>query len=440
MTNSFLDKFRLLHDKEEAVVIVDNIDRGVEFRGTSLWVLIFAIFIASLGLNVNSTAVIIGAMLISPLMGPIMGLGLAVGINDLSLLRRSIFNYLLATVTALATSTVFFLISPLNSAHSEILARTSPNIYDVLIALFGGLAGILATGSKQKGNVIPGVAIATALMPPLCTAGYGLATLQIYYFIGAFYLFIINTVFIALATFITVRLLHLPYKRLPDKNADVRAKRVIWAIVILTLVPSIYFGYDIVMQDKFMKKANLFIETEAKFPNDYLLSKNIDAKNYRITLTFGGQQIPESQIAGLKSKLKAFGLERTRLEVQQGFAYLSATNTAEDGQVKQLSLILKSKEAALQAIQLKMDSLNDLRKTAFQVFRELKVQYPDITSAIINPSERISGDDSTQPVLLVILDFSGNKNSAERKKMEDWMKVRLSEKNIEILFRKTSKP
>jgi hypothetical protein len=194
------------------------------------------------------------------------------------------------------------------------------------------------------------------------------------------------------------------------------------------------------MQDKFMKKANLFIETEAKFPNDYLLSKNIDAKNYRITLTFGGQQIPESQIAGLKSKLKAFGLERTRLEVQQGFAYLSATNTAEDGQVKQLSLILKSKEAALQAIQLKMDSLNDLRKTAFQVFRELKVQYPDITSAIINPSERISGDDSTQPVLLVILDFSGNKNSAERKKMEDWMKVRLSEKIIEILFRKTSKP
>lgn len=440
MTNRFLDKFRLLHEKEEASVIVENIDKGVEFRGTNLWVLIFAIFIASLGLNVNSTAVIIGAMLISPLMGPIMGLGLAVGINDLSLLRKSIFNYLLATATALATSTVFFLISPLNSAHSEILARTSPNIYDVLIALFGGLAGILATGSKQKGNVIPGVAIATALMPPLCTAGYGLATLQLYYFIGAFYLFIINTVFIALATFITVRLLHLPYKRLPDKNADVRAKRVIWAIVILTLLPSIYFGYDIVMQDKFIKKAELFIETEAKFPNDYLLNKNIDAKNRRITLTFGGQQIPETQIAGLKNKLSAFGLGGALLEVQQGFAYLATTSVADDGRMKQLTLILKSKEAELQTIQKKMDSINDLRKTAYQIFRELKVQYPDITSAIINPSMRISGKDSTQTVLLVVLDFSGNKNSAERKKTEDWLKVRLSENNIEIIFRKNSSP
>ncbi|HNF32994.1 MAG TPA: DUF389 domain-containing protein, partial [Bacteroidia bacterium] len=202
--DNFFDKFKLNDEKEELETVVKNIDNGVIFRGTNLWVLIFAIFVASLGLNVNSTAVIIGAMLISPLMGPIMGIGLGIGINDVSLLKKAIYNYSIATGVALTTSTLFFLISPLSDAHSEILARTSPTIYDVLIALFGGFAGIIAASSKQKGNVIPGVAIATALMPPLCTAGYGLATLQFNFFVGAFYLFIINTVFIALATFIIV--------------------------------------------------------------------------------------------------------------------------------------------------------------------------------------------------------------------------------------------
>jgi len=184
--NNFFDKFKLHAEKEDLQTVISNIDAGVVFRGTNLWVLIFAIFVASLGLNVNSTAVIIGAMLISPLMGPIMGIGLGMGINDVALLRKAVYNYSIATGVALATSTVFFLLSPLDDAHSEILARTSPNIYDVLIALFGGFAGILATSSRQKGNVIPGVAIATALMPPLCTAGYGIATLQFSYFIGAF--------------------------------------------------------------------------------------------------------------------------------------------------------------------------------------------------------------------------------------------------------------
>ncbi|MBK7883354.1 MAG: TIGR00341 family protein [Chitinophagaceae bacterium] len=237
--------------------------------------LIFAIFIASLGLNLNSTAVIIGAMLISPLMGPIMGIGLGIGINDLTLLRKSIYNYLIATGAALTTSTIFFLLSPLNAAHSEILARTSPSIYDVLIALFGGFAGIIATSSRQKGNVIPGVAIATALMPPLCTAGYGLATFQFNFFYGAFYLFIINTVFIALATFIIVRLLHFPHKHLQNKKADKIANRVIGVIVLATLLPSIYFGYDMVQQDRFIKNANRFIANEAHFPNDYLLNKKL---------------------------------------------------------------------------------------------------------------------------------------------------------------------
>lgn len=194
--------FNIMPDKEDERQIVAQISSGVSFRGANLWVLIFAIFIASLGLNVNSPAVIIGAMLISPLMGPIIGMGLAVGINDVELLKRSARNFGVATLISVLTATVYFLLTPLGDARSELLARTSPTLYDVLIATCGGAAGIIALCTKGKGNVIPGVAIATALMPPLCTAGYGLATGHWLYFLGAFYLFFINTVFISLATYV----------------------------------------------------------------------------------------------------------------------------------------------------------------------------------------------------------------------------------------------
>ena len=192
--------FDLRQEKEDEQETIDSLKKGVEFRGTNLWVLIFAIFLASLGLNTNSTAVIIGAMLISPLMGPIMGFGLGLGIADFDLVKRSLRNYLTATLFSVVTATIYFLISPISEAQSELLARTSPTIYDVLIAFFGGLAGIVAGSTKSKGNVIPGVAIATALMPPLCTAGFGLATGNLSYFLGAFYLYFINTVFISLST------------------------------------------------------------------------------------------------------------------------------------------------------------------------------------------------------------------------------------------------
>lgn len=183
-------------DRESETETIENICRGINFRGSNLWVLIFAIFIASLGLNVNSTAVIIGAMLISPLMGPIMGIGLGLGINDFELIKKAFRNLAIATVFGILTSTFYFLISPLNEARSELLARTTPTIYDVLIAFFGGMAGVVASSTRLKGNVIPGVAIATALMPPLCTAGFGIASGNFTYFFGAFYLYMINSVLI----------------------------------------------------------------------------------------------------------------------------------------------------------------------------------------------------------------------------------------------------
>jgi uncharacterized hydrophobic protein (TIGR00271 family) len=436
LTN-FFDKFKLNAEKEELQTVIDNIDNGVVFRGTNLWVLIFAIFVASLGLNVNSTAVIIGAMLISPLMGPIMGIGLGIGIQDIPLLRKAIYNLAIATGAALATSTLFFLISPLNDAHSEILARTAPTIYDVLIALFGGFAGIIATSSKQKGNVLPGVAIATALMPPLCTAGFGLATLQFGYFIGAFYLFVINTVFIALATFIIVRFLHFPYKRLQNKKAEKMAQRIVWVVVLLTLIPSIYFGYDMVGQNRFIKNANQFITYEAHFTNDYLLNKKIDAKNKKITLVFGGKEISPEEIEVLKSKRNKYNLQSASLEIKQGFAYLSQTNNEkENEQLSQLTLALQVKEKEEERLRLKLDSINNQQNLAKQIYAELKTQYPLLKSAVVQPSNIISDSTGLKETILVLLSMPVSPSKEEKIKIERWLTIRLNQPNINLIFLK----
>jgi len=433
--DNFFDKFKLNAEKEELQTIVTNIDNGVVFRGTNLWVLIFAIFVASLGLNVNSTAVIIGAMLISPLMGPIMGIGLGIGINDVPLLRKAIYNFVIATGVALTTSTIFFLLSPLNEAHSEILARTSPTIYDVLIALFGGFAGIIAVSSKQKGNVIPGVAIATALMPPLCTAGYGLATLQFGFFFGAFYLFIINTVFIALATFIIVRFLHIPYKHLQNKKAEKMAHRIIWLVVILTLLPSLYFGYDMVQQNRFTKNANSFIIYEAHFTNDYLLNKKIDAKNRKITLVFGGKEIMPDEIELLRSQLKKYNLQSAALEIKQGFAYLSENNNKiENDQLTQLTLALEAKDKQEKLLQAKLDSIHNQQKLSTQIYAELKAQYPALKNAILQPSYMLSDSTASKQTFIVLLSLSSRIPAPEKSKIENWLKIRLNQQNINLIF------
>lgn len=433
--DNFLNKFKLNKEKENLQTVVEKIDNEVIFRGTNLWVLIFAIFVASLGLSINSTAVIIGAMLISPLMGPIMGIGLGVGINDVALLRKAIFNFLVAAGVALTTSTIFFLLSPLNDAHSEILARTSPTIYDVLIALFGGFAGIIATSSKQKGNVIPGVAIATALMPPLCTAGYGLATLQLGYFIGAFYLFIINTVFIALATFIIVRLLHFPYKKQQDEKAEKIAHRIVWIVVLVTLLPSIYFGYDMVQQNRFADNADRFISYEAHFTNDYLLNKKIDAKNKKITLVFGGKEITAKEIEMLKTQMEKYNLQEAVLEIKQGFAYLAENkNGIENLQLTQLTMALEAKEKQEKILQLQMDSVNNQQKLGTQIYAELKAQYPTLKNAFLQPSYLLSDSSVSRQTYLVLLNIAGKLPAKEKTKISNWLKVRLQKDDLKIIF------
>ena len=431
MIKKIISNFQLLDEKETPEIVIENITKNVVFRGTNLWILVFAIFIASLGLNINSTAVIIGAMLISPLMGPIMGIGLGFGINDLQLVKKSVKNYTFAVLVGLITSFIYFAISPLQDAYSELLARTFPTIYDVLIALFGGLAGILAYSSKQKGNVIPGVAIATALMPPLCTAGYGLATMNFSYFFGAFYLLTINTVFIALATFVTVKFMGFPLKHLKDPKADARSHRIITAITLLTLIPSIYFGYIMIDQNKFTRNANLFIETHSSIEGNYLLNKKIDPHKKQITLIYGGKDISPSQINNMKNQLNIFGLSNTVLNIRQGISFLNMDKESE--RVIQLNNLLEEKERAISFMAKTLDSISINQSLNYQIYKELKILYPEIVSISISPIIQ-HADTVANQLILVLIKTKKNISNVNKKKIENLLKERMSNKKINLIF------
>lgn len=288
--------FNAMPDKENEEDTIKSISAGVSFHGATLWVLVFAIFIASLGLNVNSTAVIIGAMLISPLMGPIIGMGLAVGINDFELLKRSAKNYVVATVISVITATVYFLLTPLDEAQSELLARTSPTLYDVLIALFGGAAGIVALATKGKGNVLPGVAIATALMPPLCTAGFGIATGNFYYFLGAFYLFFINTVFISLATYLGVRMMKFKQKSFIDSDHYAKVRRYIIITVAVTMVPAAFMTYNIIKESIFKTNVNKFVNDKLENVGTWVISYDINKDSLTLRIIAVGKELSENTI------------------------------------------------------------------------------------------------------------------------------------------------
>jgi uncharacterized hydrophobic protein (TIGR00271 family) len=430
--NRILAHFSLAGEQEDFPAISGNIDRGVEFRGTNLWILVFAIFIASLGLNVNSTAVVIGAMLISPLMGPILGVGFSMAVSDIALLKKSIVNYMFAFAVGLITSTLFFSLSPLSDASSEILARTSPNVYDVLIAFFGGFAGMLAMCSRNKGNVIPGVAIATALIPPLCTAGFGIANWNPGYLFGALYLFIINSVFIALATLLTARVMQFPRKHLADAKAETMANRIMWGVVLVTLLPSIYFGYDIVMQNKFKRAATRFIDNEAVFPNDYLLKRSIDPRKRSIVLTYGGQTIAEQEIAALRAKLDKYDLSGAGLTIQQGFSVLAATK--DDGANKEdLDAVLAQREKELQDLKDQVEKVRSAEDLGKKIYQELKAQYPAISSAVVEKVTE-NGDAGPVSIWLAVISSETDVPATDRQRITEFLRARIPADDVTVNF------
>lgn len=429
-------------EQENEQETIESIKKGVEFKGTNLWVLIFATFIASLGLNTNSTAVIIGAMLISPLMGPIMGFGLGLGIADFDLIKRSFRNFATATLFSVITSSIYFLISPINEAQSELLARTQPTLYDVLIAFFGGLAGIVASSTKSKGNVIPGVAIATALMPPLCTAGFGLATGNLYYFFGAFYLYFINTVFISLATYLVVRILKYPKKVFLDKEREKKVTRYVGIIVVFTIVPSLFLSYRLVKTTYFNQQALNFINTELAFPNTQVLSKSItdtsDKREIKVVLI--GDNVAETTIEDARNRLPRYGLKDVNLVVQQGFS----EQETDINQLKSLLMqdLYKNSEEVLRAQTLQIDSLQrelksyrDDRLMAEQLKPEVKVLFPYIRKISCTHTSLIPIDSAAQKPIMLIYVKSAEKVSAEnKKKLTDWLSARTGVNTIKLLI------
>ncbi|MEJ5245461.1 MAG: DUF389 domain-containing protein, partial [Bacteroidota bacterium] len=318
MFAKILRYFNLEHELDDFDTLHRNIEAESIFRGTNLWILMFAILVASVGLNMNSTAVIIGAMLISPLMGPINGMGYSVATYNFELLRKSVKHFTFAVIVSLVTSTTYFAISPVSSPQSELLARTSPTIYDVFIALFGGMAGIIAASSKKKGNVIPGVAIATALMPPLCTAGYGLATFQPKFFFGAIYLFTINTVFIAISSVLVSQILKFPIRTLINEKQKKKINQAIWVVISITILPSIYFGYNLVENERFLQNASKFISSISILDGSYLLRNNVDASKKTIVLTYVGSSVTDEKKKIIHNNLKNFELDKAKIEIKQG--------------------------------------------------------------------------------------------------------------------------
>ncbi len=415
-----------------------NIREGVSFRGTNILILVLAILIASLGLNTNSTAVIIGAMLISPLMGPIIGIGLGVGIQDFDLIKRCLRNLFMASVFSVIASTLFFLISPVNEQHSELLARTSPTIYDVLIGFVGGGAGIIALGSTNKGNVIPGVAIATALMPPLCTAGYGLATWQLNYFFGASYLFIINSIYIAFATFIGVKLMK--YKRQTSDNARARrVRRIVYSLAVLTMLPSIYLTYNMLRDSRFTMNADRFIQHECDFPGTQVLSRKayMDHGQRHLVITLIGRPLPADSLhLALAAKLKYYGLAGTSLTFIQGAGYEN-----NDDKQTAVSDIYAMTQATISRQQGVIDSLRSVLRAerastveAPEISPEIKILFPKIKDiAVATTVFSTPGEQKVDTANVALIRTQGRFDRAERNRLSQYLQTRLRLDHVEVV-------
>ncbi len=436
---------------------VETIKKDIDFKGPKIWILISSIFIAAIGLNVNSAPVIIGAMLISPLMGPILGIGLAVGTNDWTLLKRALRNFAIMTVVSVITSFIYFYFTPLRAVQSELLARVSPTSLDVAIAFFGGVAGIIVGTRTEKGSVIPGVAIATALMPPLCTAGFGLATGNWVYFLGAFYLFFINSVFIALSTFIVVRYLKFPIVHYVDPIKERRYRIYTYGFIILLVLPSGWLFYNTVQETGYEGRANDFIEKVISYPGTEINNKVVI---YNDTLPIikvfldGEKSVPKEVIEQWKRELPIYGLASVDFRViQSGVDIDQYKRELEELEmdVKQGILkdvyernqnLLESKEEQIVYLEEELVKLRS-RRTVYDipftaVEQEMKVQYPELkrfSYAMSLESDFLEEQPDT--ICTFLVQWQEDVKDEEREKLEDklsrWLSLRLERDTVRIL-------
>ena len=436
LTSTLRYYFSVNKDISDLHQTAEGIRSGAEFKGANLWVLIFAIFIASLGLNTNSTAVIIGAMLISPLMGPIIGMGLAAGISDFALMKKSLRNYAVATVISIITATLYFATSPLSEAQSELLARTSPTIYDVFIAIFGGAAGILALSTRGNTNVIPGVAIATALMPPLCTAGFGLASGNWLYFLGAFYLYFINTVFIAFATYVGVRMMRFPTKSFPDKSREKKVQRYLLTVIIVTMCPSIYMTYTIVRQTIFSANVNNFIQTEMSQMGATVISKETDYKSQKISLTLIGRELNERQQDSLRGFLKRYHLENAHLTFIQGYhsKQLPVQQILSAEQSK-TALLTEQHNKEVRSLKEQLRYYENYQQLSLDLRPEMAILFPQTSDLHLAPVLTPAHDSVKADTFVLATTRVKRKLSAEeRTQLQRWLQQRIATDSLQLVI------
>ena len=436
LTSTIRYYFSVNKDISDLHQTAEGIRSGAEFKGANLWVLIFAIFIASLGLNTNSTAVIIGAMLISPLMGPIIGMGLAAGISDFALMKKSLRNYAVATVISIITATLYFATSPLSEAQSELLARTSPTIYDVFIAIFGGAAGILALSTRGNTNVIPGVAIATALMPPLCTAGFGLASGNWLYFLGAFYLYFINTVFIAFATYVGVRMMKFPTKSFPDKSREKKVQRYLLTVIIVTMCPSIYMTYTIVRQTIFSANVNNFIQTEMSQMGATVISKETDYKSQKISLTLIGRELNERQQDSLRGFLKRYHLENAHLTFIQGYhsKQLPVQQILSAEQSK-TALLTEQHNKEVRSLKEQLRYYENFQQLSLDLRPEVAILFPQTSDLHLAPVLTPAHDSVKADTFVLATTRVKSKLSAEeRTQLQRWLQQRIATDSLQLVI------
>ena len=431
--------FSIKSDLSSRQETIENITNGTSFRGATIWILICAIFIASLGLNVNSTAVIIGAMLVSPLMGPIIAMGMAVGINDLELLKRAAKNYLMMTVVAIMTATLYFFITPFHENGSELLARTSPTLYDVLIAFFGGAAGIIALSIKDKGNVIPGVAIATALMPPLCTAGFGIASGSLHFFAGALYLYFINTVFIALSTFAGVRMMKFKPREIFDEKRRRIVNRTLILIVVLAMVPAFFMTINIIHRSIVHRQVRQFIHEEANWEGTRVVADDVVNGN-TLRLVLVGRNVNEEAVELARHSLTHYSkLKEYDLEVVQGADFDSIMSLG-----NRLEMMRANEANNAHALD------NELKRNAFlterlneyeryedisnEMRKEVNVFFPQIIGLSLSSTLQVFTDSqASQRCVTAIVDCQEPLSKDARERLHLWFKEKTVADSLRLI-------
>ena len=417
----------------------ENIRKNIPFRGPNVYILFVAIIIASVGLNVNSIPVIIGAMLISPLMGPITGLGLGLGTNDRELVLFSIKNLLIMVGISLLAATLYFMLTPLEIDNpTELLARTRPTIYDVFIALFGGLAGVLETARKEKGTVISGVAIATALMPPLCTVGYGIANLSWQYTVGALFLFSINCIFIAMAAYLMAKFLKFPMKTVEQHRT--RYFILSYALVILLAVTSIFTGYHVIRENDFTKLANRFVKKNQNIGKTYIYDSqvNIDTKPYMLELRLAGETLNEDTKEMLLRDAENYGIMRSQIVIHED-ATVQVDRFNETEIVKNLIATnasnIQVRDDSIKVLNAQIAAYKQQELPAKQLAEELQVQLPSITRLTLAKGTALEQNVVTSEEQVVVVAHCSEMPSEEEKtRLYEWLKVRLQIDGLEIIF------